>query len=177
MCCAGCSPHVIDVLKKDYVVTGYFYNPNIHPESEYQLRLSEAKNLARRLDVELLSGDYDANEWFALTKGMEQEPEGGPRCDICFRMRLEKTAQYARDDGFDIFTTTLTVSPYKNAERINLIGTEAAQKNGVEFLERNFKKKEGFKKTMRLSRDFGLYRQNYCGCLYSREGRNFIQKE
>jgi len=157
-------------------VTGYFYNPNIYPESEYTLRLSEAGNLAKKRDIELLCGEYDANEWFTLTKGMEQEPEGGSRCDVCFRMRLEKTAQRTRDDGFDIFTTTLTVSPHKNARLINEIGFKVAKQHGVDFLERDFKKRDGFKKTVRLSKEYGLYRQNYCGCLYSREERDFIQE-
>ena len=157
-------------------MTGYFYNPNIYPESEYTLRLSEAGNLAKKRDIELLCGEYDANEWFTLTKGMEQEPEGGSRCDVCFRMRLEKTAQRTRDDGFDIFTTTLTVSPHKNARLINEIGFKVAKQHGVDFLERDFKKRDGFKKTVRLSKEYGLYRQNYCGCLYSREERDFIQE-
>ena len=175
MCCAGCSPYVIDLLKTEYDVTGYFYNPNIHPESEYQLRLKEAENLAKKLHIEFLCDEYDPDRWFSLTEGMEHEPEGGHRCEICFQMRLERTAGRACESGFDLFTTTLTVSPHKNAERINMIGTAAAKMTGVDFLERNFKKKDGFKKTMRLSREFGLYRQTYCGCLYSREGRDYIK--
>jgi predicted adenine nucleotide alpha hydrolase (AANH) superfamily ATPase len=175
LCCAGCSPYVIDLLKKDYEVTGLFYNPNIHPEEEYVLRWNEAKSLAEKLSIELLCGEYDASGWFTATEGMEREPEGGRRCGVCFRMRLERTAQRAREEDFDIFTTTLTVSPYKNAETINRIGRAAAETYGVHFLESNFKKKDGFKKTMEMSKEFGLYRQNYCGCVYSKEEGKHIQ--
>ena len=178
MCCAGCSPHVIGLLQKDYEVTGFFYNPNIHPEEEYFLRRDEAKSLAEKIHIELLCGEYDVSEWFRSIKGMEHEPEGGRRCDVCFRMRLERTAQRAREDSFDIMTTTLTISPHKNAETINRIGREVVEKYGVHFLESNFKKKDGFKKTTDLCKELGLYRQNYCGCVYStREERGIKGKE
>jgi len=169
LCCAGCSPHVIELLKQEYHVTGYFYNPNVHPEEEYLLRLEEARKLASRLGIEMTSGDYDTVRWFAETKGMEHEPEGGARCEVCFQMRLESTAQEAQKGGFDVFTTTLTVSPHKDAEGINRVGNVAAAKYGVSFLERNFKKQDGFVKTVTLCKEMGLYRQNYCGCLYSRK--------
>lgn len=172
MCCAGCSPYVIDLLKKDYEVTGLFYNPNIHPKNEYQLRLNEAKNLAKTYDIELRCEEYDVSEWFGSIKGMENEPEGGRRCEACFRMRLEKTAQCAREENFDIIATTLTISPHKKAETINRTGCEAVKKYGVHFLESNFKKKNGFKRTTEMSEILGIYRQNYCGCVYSKkEGR------
>ena len=169
MCCAGCSPYVIELLKEEYDVTGFFYNPNIHPREEYQLRLKESENLASKLNIELLSGKYDADQWFTLTKGMENEPEGGRRCEVCFQMRLETTAQRARQGGFPLFDTTLTVSPHKDARCIHKIGLAVAEQYDVDFLESNFKKKDGFAKTAALSKRFGLYRQNYCGCLYSRK--------
>ena len=152
-------------------MTGYFYNPNIHPEEEYELRLSEAKELAHTCDIEFLCGEYDVDAWFRLTRGMEREREGGRRCETCFRMRLERAAQCAHEHGFDIFTTTLTVSPHKNAEQINRIGTDAAAKHGIDFLQSNFKKKDGFKKTVDASKRLGLYRQNYCGCIFSQKAK------
>ena len=167
LCCAGCSPHVIQVLKQEYDVTGFFYNPNIHPEEEYILRLEEAKKLAFHLGIELITGEYDADRWFAETKGMEHEPEGGKRCDICFQMRLTNAAQRAHVGDFDFFTTTLTVSPHKNAALINRIGNEVATEYDGTFLESDFKKAHGFVKTVALCKEMGLYRQNYCGCLYS----------
>ena len=176
MCCAGCSPYVIDLLQREYEVTGFFYNPNIHPEEEYLLRRDEAEKLAEKLHIELLCGEYDVNEWFRSIKGMENEPEGGRRCDACFRMRLEKTAQRAREENFDIITTTLTVSPHKNAETINRIGSAVGEKYCVRFLESNFKKKDGFKKTTEMSKKLGLYRQDYCGCLYSKEEGKHIRE-
>lgn len=168
MCCAGCSPHVVDLLRQNQDVWGFFYNPNIHPAEEYQLRLKEAVDLGQRLGIPVSCGEYDADRWFDLTRGMELEPEGGARCEVCFRMRLERAARQAREDGCFFLTTTLTVSPHKNADMINRIGSETGEKYGVIFLESNFKKKDGFKKTMELSHALGLYRQDYCGCVYSR---------
>ena len=172
LCCAGCSPHVVEVLRRDHDVTGYFYNPNIHPEPEYRLRLEEAERLAEHLGFELISGAYDVERWFAATKGLEHEPEGGARCEVCFRLRLEDTGQRARQGGFDAFTTTLTVSPHKNARLINAIGAAAGEGCGVDFLERDFKKGHGFVRTISLCREMGLYRQDYCGCLYSQRERS-----
>ncbi|RQW93233.1 MAG: hypothetical protein EHM79_00035, partial [Geobacter sp.] len=165
MCCAGCSPHVADLLRQAYTVTGFFYNPNIHPAEEYQLRRKEALDLGQKLGMAVSCGEYDAERWFDLTRGMELEPEGGSRCAVCFRMRLEQAARQACEDGCSFLTTTLTVSPHKNAETINRIGSEAGEKYGVTFLQSNFKKQDGFRKTMELSQAFGLYRQDYCGCL------------
>ena len=169
VCCAGCSPYVIDLLQQEYDVTCLFYNPNIHPEGEYQLRISEVRKLANEHDIVLLNGTYDADEWFARAQGLEHEPEGGRRCEMCFRMRLERTAQFACENDFDTFTTTLTISPHKNADTINSIGNEMAEKYGVHFKESNFKKKDGFKKTTALCKELGLYRQDYCGCVYSKK--------
>lgn len=157
-------------------MTGYFYNPNIHPEEEYELRLMEMKKLAEKLGVELFWGEYDADRWFTLTEGLEKESEGGPRCQICFRMRLERAARFARENEFDNFTTTLTISPHKNAVVINRIGGEIEVQSGVNFLRTDFKKRNGFKKTVELSKKYWLYRQDYCGCLYSREERERIRR-
>ncbi len=167
ICCAPDATVVAERLAPDYDITGYFYNPNIHPESEYRMRVDEMEELSLKIGLKLIVGPYDADNWYKLVRGLEDEPEGGARCEICFRMRMESTAKVARERGFDLFTTVLTVSPHKNAELINAIGTEAAEKYGVRFLPSNFKKKDGFKRSIELSKVYSLYRQNYCGCVYS----------
>ncbi|MBN1155916.1 epoxyqueuosine reductase QueH [candidate division KSB1 bacterium] len=168
ICCAPDATVVAERLEPDYDITGYFYNPNIHPQSEYTLRVNEMEELAREIGLKLIVGPYDADRWFDLVKGMEDEPEGGARCEVCFRMRLESTARLAQEQGFDFFTTVLTVSPHKNADLINAIGSEMSAKYAVQFLSANFKKKDGFKRSIELSKIYGLYRQNYCGCIYSK---------
>ncbi len=170
ICCAPDATYVISALR-DYNLTGYFYNPNIYPEEEYILRLREMEGLAEKLGISLHPSSYDPERWFELTKGLEYEPERGRRCEICFRMRLESTARLAEEEGFDIFTTTLTISPHKDAELINKIGREIAANLRVEFMEADFKKKDGFKKSVELSKKYGLYRQDYCGCIYSKRDR------
>jgi len=171
ICCAPDATVVIERLSPEYDLTGYFYNPNIHPKREYYLRLEEMKKLAERLNLQLVWDEYDVDRWFALTRDLKDEPEGGRRCEVCFRMRLERAADYAKANGFDIFTTVLTVSPHKKAEVINRIGEEIANEYEVQFLSANFKKKDGFKRSVELSKKFGLYRQDYCGCVYSKEER------
>ena len=169
ICCAPCSPHVIALLQRDYDVHGFFYNPNIHPEQEYRLREQEMEKFARAQGLRLLIGDYDTEDWAAAVQGLESEPEGGARCDVCFQMRLERTARTARENGIPYFTTTLSVSPLKNADKVNAAGRAAARTVGdVSFVEANFKKKDGFKISARLAAAHGFYRQNYCGCRYSR---------
>jgi hypothetical protein len=168
MCCAGCSPHIVQLLRPDYDVAGFFYNPNIHPAEEYELRRQEALDLGQTLGMAVSCGEYDAGRWLDLTRGMEAVPEGGPRCAICFRMRLDRAARQAAAGGFSFLTTTLTVSPHKDAGVINRIGSEAGEQHGVTFLHGDFKKKDGFKKTAEMSHALGLYRQNYCGCAPSR---------
>ena len=168
-CCAPCSPHVIELLQREFKLSAFFYNPNIHPLEEYQLRLKEMKQFCERIDLELVIGNYDVDQWFHTTKGMENEKEGGKRCDLCFRMRLEKVAHVALKNGFSHFTTTLTVSPHKNAMVINQIGCELQNKYSINFYEADFKKKDGFKKSCELSKKYGFYRQNYCGCVYSQQ--------
>ena len=167
ICCAPCSTHVVDVLKDDYDVTGHFYNPNIQPESEYRLREEEMVKYARRLGLDVVCREYDDDRWLEMVKGMEDAPEGGERCFVCYRMRLEKAAQYAREHGYHLFTTTLSVSPHKNAAKINEIGAEVGEKYGVRFHAADFKKKGGFERSVRMSNEAGLYRQSYCGCIFS----------
>ena len=168
ICCAPDGLYVVQLLQEKYNVSGYFYNPNIHPEEEYRLRLQETKKIAKILNFNLIEGEYESDKWFEMVKGFENEPEKGRRCDICYAIRLDKTARIAKSKNFDIFTTTLTISPWKKAEKINQIGRMLGEKYKIEFLEADFKKKDGFKKSVELSKKFNLYRQNYCGCIYSR---------
>ncbi len=162
VCCAPCSTHVIETLK-EFDIVAYFYNPNIHPAEEYKLRL---KNL-KKLGVTFVEGKYDVDAWFNATKGYENEPEGGARCEICYRLRMGETAMFAKKKGYDYFATTLTISPHKSARAINEIGKKLSKKYGVKFYSADFKKKNGFKKSVELSRKHGLYRQSYCGCVFS----------
>ncbi|NQT23992.1 epoxyqueuosine reductase QueH [candidate division KSB1 bacterium] len=168
-CCAPCVTHPIRLLSETYQTTAYFYNPNIHPKSEYEARRDEIVRLGKKWGFEVIPGDYDADEWFEAVKGHEDDPEGGARCTICYRMRLQKTAELAREMDFDLFTTTLSISPLKKAELINEIGKKIQTETGITFLETNLKKKDGFKISCQLSKDEGLYRQDYCGCIYSQK--------
>jgi len=167
VCCAPCSTAVIEALKKEYEITLFFYNPNIEPEKEYKLRLDQAEKLSQELDLDFIHGEYEDNEpWHQAIKGHEDDEEGGERCDICFSFRLQKAAILAKGENFDFFTTTLTISPHKNSEIINRIGKELAELHKTKFLEQDFKK--DYKKSIQLSKDHNLYRQKYCGCLYSK---------
>jgi predicted adenine nucleotide alpha hydrolase (AANH) superfamily ATPase len=149
-----------------YDVTCLFYNPCIEPESEYTKRLEAFKHVCEKLGVKYIVGDYDNREFRKLTAGHEQQPEGGSRCIICYKQRLQKSAEYAATHGFDAFTTTLTISPHKNSKIIFDIGSSV--KGSVEFIELDFKKNDGFKHSVDMSKEFGIYRQNYCGCEFSR---------
>ncbi len=177
ICCAPCSTHVIEKLKGSYDVTGFFYNPNIHPDDEYLRRLETAREYAGRVGLNLKEGEYDSKKWLEITAGMELEPEDGERCPICYHFRLEKTAKKAAEEGYDFIATTLTISPHKKASIINPIGAEMAEKYGVEYLAGDFKKKDGFKHSVEISRNHGLYRQDYCGCIYSLKQRQNKPKE
>lgn len=171
-CCAPCSSGVLPVLVEHFKITLFFHNPNISPESEYNYRLDELKRLVEEMglsDIKIISLEYDEEEFLAIARGREDLPEGGARCKDCYRLRLEKTAEYAKEKGFDYFTTTLTVSPYKNAEYLNEIGKELSSEYGVKYLVSDFKKKEGYKRSCENSKKYGLYRQIYCGCVYSAE--------
>jgi predicted adenine nucleotide alpha hydrolase (AANH) superfamily ATPase len=166
-CCAPCSTYVLDILSEFYYISVLFYNPNIHPEEEYIKRLREMIMLCKTKKTELIVPDYDDNLWFKRAKGLEDLPEGADRCDVCFDLRLKKTAETAAKKNFKFFTTTLSVSPHKNAQHINSIGCNVAAMYRVQFIMNDFKKKDGYKKSCELSRQYGFYRQNYCGCIYS----------
>jgi predicted adenine nucleotide alpha hydrolase (AANH) superfamily ATPase len=158
----------VERLREDYDVFGYFYNPNIQPREEYDRRVETLRTLATEIELPLFVDEYDVDRWLAMVKGLEDAPEGGERCEICFRMRLQKTIEYALENDFDLLTATLTVSPRKNAELINNIGKELAESAGIRYLESNFKKKNGFGRSVELSKKYKLYRQNYCGCIFSK---------
>jgi predicted adenine nucleotide alpha hydrolase (AANH) superfamily ATPase len=165
ICCGICAAGAVQTLKEEgHQVTGFFYNPNIHPEEEYYRRLQTTHLVAQYLDFPLHAGEYDAEEWFARTDLLKNEPEGGARCAICFQMRLEKTFEFMQQCGADAFTSTLTISPHKPADTVNRIGKNAG---GTLFLARDFKKKDGFKRAIQTARQWDLYRQDYCGCIYS----------
>jgi predicted adenine nucleotide alpha hydrolase (AANH) superfamily ATPase len=168
-CCAPCGTHPIRLLQKDFDVTVFFYNPNIHPQNEWRLRFKEMRSLTSRWNIPFSYDDSGTEEWFQRMHGLEGEPEGGSRCESCYRMRLEATAQKAFQMGCPKFATTLTLSPHKKAEIINRIGLDSAARFGIVFYTADFKKKDGFKVAGQIVRDEGLYRQNYCGCIYSRK--------
>ena len=169
ICCAVCATSCVERLRQEgHQVYGYFYNPNIQPPGEYFTRLQETEELARKENFPLITGNYNVDDWFIHTRGLEKEPEGGRRCAKCFAMRLEKTKELAKEKHFSAFTTTLSVSPHKNAQLINEIGQNIDE--GL-FLVRDFKKKDGFKRTQEFAQKYNLYRQNYCGCIYSLNGR------
>ena len=166
-CCAGCGVYIGKLLKKDYNVILYFYNPSIYPISEYNKRLAEAKKIAQKFNLKLLTEEYDHNKWLNKIKGHEHDKERGERCFICYQDRIESTAKKVEEGKFDCFSTTLTVSPHKDSEWISSIGKKMAEKYNVKFLDKDFKKKDGFKKSVELSKKLNLYRQNYCGCEFS----------
>ena len=169
ICCGVCAAGVVERLTREgHQVFGFFYNPNIHPREEYKRRLEVAYKVSKELKFPLAAGPYTSEEWLEATSSLEDEPEGGRRCEICFRLRLKKTYLYLKDYGGDAFTTTLTVSPHKSAEVINQIGQEIG---GERFLARDFKKKAGFQRATELAKKWSLYQQNYCGCIYSLRGK------
>ena len=171
VCCAPCSSYVLEYLYGIFNITVYFYNPNIYPKSEYDFRLEELKRLVFELgydDVKIVAENYDNGEFESAIRGFENEPEGGGRCRKCFYLRLNKTFLYAKNNNFDYVTTTLSISPHKNAQLLNEIGKELSKENGVKYLYSDFKKKNGYKRSTELSKIYNLYRQNYCGCKYSK---------
>lgn len=170
-CCGPCSSYVLDVLTKHFDVTLIYYNPNIYPKEEYQKRLGEQLRLLDEMpfekSVSYMACEYDEGEFLQAAKGFEREREGGARCERCFRLRLNKTALEAQKNGFDYFTTTLSVSPHKNAQMLNEIGKELEKEYGVKYLYADFKKRDGYKKSVNLSEEYNLYRQDYCGCRFA----------
>ena len=168
-CCAPCSSYCIEYLHKYFNITLFFYNPNIFPAEEYTHRVNELKRLVAEmgLTIPVLEAENDSESFYALAKGRESLREGGARCFDCYRLRLEKTAQLAKEKRFDYFTTTLSISPLKNSAKLREIGLELEGEYGVKNLPSDFKKKEGYKRSIELSKKHNLYRQNYCGCEYS----------
>lgn len=167
ICCVGCGVYVSRLLKENYNVILFFYNPNIWPKEEYAKRLAEAEKIAREFNLELINGEYDHEKWLATVKGHESDPEKGERCLICYKFRLVEAMKIAQSHNCEYLATTLTTSPHKNAQAINEIGEKSAGQYGLKFLGQDFKKQDGFKKSAALSRELGLYRQNYCGCEFS----------
>lgn len=171
-CCAPCSSAVLEYLSTFFDITMFFYNPNIYPESEFVFRLEELKRLLEQMnlnEIRVVAPDYDNMEFENVVKGLEDVPEGGARCAKCYRLRQERAADYAAKYNFDYFTTTLSISPYKNAQWLNEIGLELEKKYGIKYLCSDFKKGDGYKRSCELSREYNLYRQNYCGCIYSKQ--------
>ena len=171
-CCAPCSSYTLEYLSRYFSITVFYFNPNISPKAEFDKRFAEQKRLIETLPSEnkisLICGDYNYDEFLNIARGYESVPEGGERCFRCDRMRLEKTAELAKQNGFDYFCTTLSISPLKNSQKINEIGFDVAEKYGVKWLPSDFKKREGYKRSIELSREYDLYRQNFCGCVFSK---------
>lgn len=172
-CCAPCSSAVIEKLKDYFQITILYYNPNIEPYEEYERRKKEQIRFIKELDanIQFMDSDYDQEKFKEMSKGLEQEKEGGARCSRCYHLRLNKTACLAKEHNFDYFGTTLSVSPYKNSEKINKIGEVLSEEYKINFLYADFKKKDGYKRSIELAKKYNLYRQDYCGCLYSKEER------
>lgn len=172
-CCAPCSSYVLEYLSSAFDITVFYYNPNITSKDEYSYRTAEVQRFIRDAGygekVKFVEGKYDPESFFKIASGLEKLPEGGERCFKCYDLRLRETAEYAKQNGFDYFTTTLSISPYKNAEKLNSIGKSLAEEFGVNYLFSDFKKKNGYKRSIELSEKYNLYRQNYCGCIYSYE--------
>jgi epoxyqueuosine reductase len=170
-CCSPCAAHPIkELISEGYQVTLFYYNPNIHPKSEYTARLGElSAYLGKIPGVGIIEGEYEDKKWFEQMKGLEREPERGKRCDKCYEMRLGKTAEMARSNGYDSFGSTLSISPHKKAIKISEIGNKLASEFGVEFFDRDWKKLDGFKKSCDIARNEDFYRQDYCGCSYSKK--------
>lgn len=181
-CCAPCSSYVLEYLSRYFEITVFFYNPNISPAEEYEKRVEEIRRMIGEMEfahpVELVEGEYDPQVFFRMAKGMEHIPEGGERCFGCYRLRMEEAARLAKEGNYDYFTTTLSISPLKNAQKINEIGEELAEIYQVSHLPSDFKKKNGYKRSIELSGEYGLYRQDYCGCVFSKREReeNKMQK-
>ncbi len=170
-CCAPCSSYVLEYLSRYFYITVLYYNPNIFPPSEYALRVREQESLISRMDfvypVAFLEGSYRPETFYEAVKGLEGEPEGGKRCEKCYELRLLEAAKEAKAGDYDYFTTTLTISPLKSADKLNEIGRRLGTEYGVAYLPSDFKKRDGYKRSTQLSKEYGLYRQDYCGCVYS----------
>ena len=180
-CCAPCSSYVLEYLSRYFRITVFYYNPNIYPAEEYRARVSELSRLISVLPaknpIALLEGEYDPAVFYACAEGMEDLPEGGERCFACYRLRLAESAKLAKEKGFDFFASTLSLSPYKNAKKLNEIGRELSAQYCVSWLPNDFKKKNGYKRSIELSKEYDLYRQDYCGCVFSYQERHRKESE
>lgn len=186
-CCAPCSSHCLEYLSKYFRITVFYYNPNISPKEEYALRIEEIKRFVKEFKAEnkitLIEGKYEPERYFKTIKGFEEEPEGGKRCELCFKLRLSESAKLAKELNADYYTTTLSISPLKNAELLNQIGKEEGDAVGITHLPSDFKKKGGYARSIELSKEYNLYRQNFCGCVYSmqeakeREAKKIAKEE
>ena len=177
-CCAPCSSYVLEYLRVYFQITVFYYNPNISMEAEYRKRVSEQKRLIAAYNekkcgyhIEVIEGDYEPERFYDIARGLEQCPEGGERCFACYELRLRETARRAQAEKYDYFATTLTISPLKNAVKLNEIGEQLAAEYGVSWLPSDFKKRGGYQRSIELSKEYDLYRQDYCGCVYSKEER------
>lgn len=171
-CCAPCSIYVLKKLAKDYDLSIFFYDPNIHPRMEYIKRRDEMRNYAKKIGLGFEEGEYDTDNWFRKTKGLENEPERGRRCEVCFNVRLTKTVQKAKMENYDLWTTVMSISPHKDVNQINTVANKLARDYGVKFLQADWKKSDGFKISSQMSKAEGFYRQDYCGCIYSKIQRD-----
>lgn len=180
-CCAPCSSYVLEYLSQYFEITDFFYNPNISPKEEYEKRIEEMRHLIDGMSFvykpKFVEGEYCPERFYEMAKGLEEVPEGGERCFKCFRMRMEEAARLAAEGGYDYFTTTLTISPLKNTQKINEIGEELAEIYNVKHLPSDFKKKNGYKRSIELSKEYQLYRQDYCGCVFSKREREEQKKK
>ena len=179
-CCAPCSSYCIEYLSQFFYVTVFYYNPNIYPDEEYYHRVKEQqrfiKEFPTKYPVKFIEGDYDKSSFYEIAKGLEKEPEKGKRCHRCYDFRLRRTAAVAKEKGFDFFSTTLTISPMKDSQVLNEIGASIGTELGVDWLYSDFKKREGYKRSTEISREYDMYRQDYCGCVYSYNERQ-LQKQ
>lgn len=174
-CCAPCSSYCLEYLSEYFEITVFYYNPNIYPPEEYQERAAEQKRFIESFPakhpISYIEGAYDTKRFYEMARGMEQLPEGGERCFACYELRMREAAAMAKEGGYDYFTTTLSISPLKNAEKINEIGEALETELGIRHLPSDFKKKNGYKRSTELSKEYELYRQNYCGCVFSKNER------
>ena len=175
-CCAPCSSYVLEYLSNYFGITVFYYNPNIYPDEEYEMRVREQQRFIREFPakhpIDFIEGAYDKERFYEMARGLEAVPEGGQRCFQCYELRLREAGELAKARGFDYFTTTLSISPMKNAEKLNEIGLRLAEEVGVAYLCSDFKKRNGYKRSTELSREYGMYRQDYCGCVYSYQERH-----
>ncbi len=179
-CCAPCSSYVLEYLSQYFRITVFYYNPNIYPDAEYYKRVEEQRRFIEQLParhpISFMEGVFDKERFYAMAKGKEQLPEGGERCYGCYELRLREAAEHARRLGFDYFTTTLSISPLKNAHKLNEIGLRLEQEYGVAYLVSDFKKRDGYRRSVALSHEYGMYRQDYCGCVFSKAEREATKR-